>query len=60
MHPVPVSERIVYPARNELGIAIRTIGKHRYAVVDNYGIPLVEYMHKPGACLVVAQQTDFT
>ena len=39
----PSAALIVYPAKNELGIGIKTIGDHQYGIVDHFGIPLVTY-----------------
>jgi len=31
----------VYQAKTELGIDFKTIGQHRYQIVDNFGLPLI-------------------
>lgn len=40
------SAAMCYPAKNEMGLNIRTCGSSRYKVVDNYGVPLVCFLLK--------------
>jgi hypothetical protein len=44
----PPAALLAFPAKNELGIGILSIGKHQYEVTDNYGIPLVIFNKKVG------------
>lgn len=37
---------LVYPAKNELGLAVRVHGGHRYMPVDHFGIFLIEIRPK--------------
>jgi CRISPR-associated protein Cas2 len=39
----PRAALLVYAAKNEIGIAMKSIGEHRYRVVDSDGLPLVSY-----------------
>ncbi len=39
----PRAAMLVYQAKTEIGIAIKTIGQHRYRVIDCDGLPLIEY-----------------
>lgn len=38
----PRAALMVYPARNELGLGMKTLGAAHYKVIDHFGIPLVE------------------
>ncbi len=40
---------LVYQAKTEIGISIKTIGQHRYHVIDCDGLPLIEY--RPAALI---------
>lgn len=42
----PDSALLVFPARNELGFSMRTMGNSRYKPVDHYGIQLVKFVGK--------------
>lgn len=44
----PKAALLVYPAKNELGIAFRSHGQHRYSVEDNFGITLITYRRVAG------------
>ena len=39
----PRAALLVYQARNEIGIAMRTFGEHRYQVADSDGLQLVAF-----------------
>lgn len=39
----PKAALLIYPARNELGLAMKSHGVHRYSLMDHHGIPLIAY-----------------
>ena len=49
----PSAAFFAYPAKNELGSEIVSVGKHQYQVVENHGIPLVKFDMKVGVKAVV-------
>lgn len=44
----PTAAFLAFPAKNELGVGIISIGNHQYKVEDNFGLPLVKYHKKIG------------
>lgn len=44
----PPAAFLAFPAKNELGVGIISIGEHQYQIEDNYGIPLVNFIKKVG------------
>jgi CRISPR-associated protein Cas2 len=43
----PKAALLLYPGVNELGMSMQSFGTHRYRVVDNYGVPLIETTRVP-------------
>lgn len=39
----PTAALLVYPAKTETGIAIKTVGSHRYEIVENDGLQMVRF-----------------
>ena len=37
----PRSALVVFPAKTESGIAVKTLGEHRYVIVENFGLQLM-------------------
>lgn len=47
----PAAALLAYPAKNELGVGVISVGKHRYQIADNFGFPLVRFEKKIGGKL---------
>ena len=46
---------LVYPARNEMGMAIRQCGESRYQIVDFDGLPLMRMVKKEKSAIIETQ-----